>query len=366
MSTWQKYLKDIYYNPANPASFSGPDKLFHFVQKNGRYNLSKYKLRKWLSSQEPYSLQRPYRRPQNRTSIVVAGIDDQWSADLMDVDKFAKYNDGYRYILVVIDVFSKYLWLRKLKDKKGEYVAKAYESIFNEGRKPNKIRTDKGQEFCARAVQSVFQKEGIRHLYAQNEVKASISERVIKTIKTKIYRYFTYKQSSRYIDKLQSFADGYNHTIHSTIDIEPAKVRKRNEETVRLSTYLARPNDRKPVKQLIFKFKVGDKVRITQLRNIFSREYDEKWTGEVFNISSRFWRNNTPIYRIKDYNGEEITGTFYQSELQKIDIKDDELWKIEKILKTKGKGHNTQLYVKWLNWPYKFDSWINSEDIEDY
>jgi hypothetical protein len=116
-----------------------------------------------------------------------------------------------------------------------------------------------------------------------------------------------------------------------------------------------------------FKFKIGDEVRITQPRNIFSREYDEKWTGEVFNnISSRFWRNNTPIYRIKDYNGEEITETFYQSELQMIDIKDDELWKIEKILKTKGKGHNKQLYIKRLKWPHKFYSWISSEEIEDY
>ena len=117
---------------------------------------------------------------------------------------------------------------------------------------------------------------------------------------------------------------------------------------------------------MTFKFKIGDKVRITQLRNIFSREYDEKRTGEVFNISSTFWRNNIPIYRMKDYNGEEITGTFYQSELQKIDIKDNELWKIEKILKTKGKGHNKQLYMKWLNWPHKFDSWISSEDIENH
>ena len=110
MSTWQKYLKDIYYKPAFSAIFLGPDKLFHFAQKDGKYNLSKYQLRKWLSSQEPYSLQRPY-----RTSIVVAGIDDQWSADLMDLVKFAKYNDGYRYILVVINVFSEYLWLSKIK-----------------------------------------------------------------------------------------------------------------------------------------------------------------------------------------------------------------------------------------------------------
>jgi transposase InsO family protein len=189
----------------------------------------------------------------------------------MDFVKFAKYNDGYRYILVVIDVFSKYWWLRKLKDKKGESVAKAFETIFKEGRKPYKMRTDKGQEFRARAVQSVFKEAGIKHFYAQNEVKASVAERVIKTIKTKIYRYFTFKQSYRYIDKLQSFAEGYNHTIHSTIDMEPAKVTKGNEELVRLSTYLAKSNDDKGVKKFTFKFKIGDKVHITQLRSIFSR-----------------------------------------------------------------------------------------------
>jgi hypothetical protein len=207
---------------------------------------------------------------------VVAGIDDQWSADLMDLVKFAKYNDGYRYILVVIDVFSIYLWLRKLTDKKSESVAKAFETIFMEGRKPYQIRTDKGQACRARAIQSVFKEAGIKHFNAQNEVKASVTERVIKTIKTKIYRYFTFKQSHRYIDKLQSFAEGYNHTIHSTIDMEPAKATKRNEELVRISTYLAKPNDNKGVRKLTFKFKIGDKVHITQLRNIFSREYHEK------------------------------------------------------------------------------------------
>ncbi|CAG2217713.1 unnamed protein product [Mytilus edulis] len=133
-----------------------------------------------IVDQEPYSLQRPLRRPQNRTEIVVAGIDDQWSADLMDMVKFSKYNKEYKYVLVVIDVFSKYLWLRKLKDKKGESVATAFQDIFQTGRVPNKIRTDMGQEFKAKRVQTVFKKEEINHFYAFNEVKASVSERVIK------------------------------------------------------------------------------------------------------------------------------------------------------------------------------------------
>jgi hypothetical protein len=111
-------LRKIYYDPTSPASFSGPDKLYVYVKKDGKYNISKYKIKKWLQRQEPYSMQRPLRKPSNRTHIVVAGIDDQWSADLMDTIKFSKYNDVFTYVLVVIDVFSKYLWLRKLRQKR--------------------------------------------------------------------------------------------------------------------------------------------------------------------------------------------------------------------------------------------------------
>ncbi|VDI83172.1 Hypothetical predicted protein [Mytilus galloprovincialis] len=366
MSAWKKYLQEIYFIPSNPASFSGPDKLYNYVQEEGKYKISKYKIRKWLQSQEPYSLQRPFRRPQNRTEIVVAGIDDQWSADLMDMVKFSKHNKEYKYVLVVIDVFSKYLWLRKLKDKKGESVATAFQDIFKTGRVPNRIRTDMGQEFKAKRVQTVFKKEEINHLYALNEVKASVSARVIKTIKAKIYRYFSYNQSYRYIDKLQSFADGYNHTIHSTIDMAPIEVKKENAETVRLSKYFSRPHSGKLKKIYHFRFKLGDRVRLTYLRNIFSREYDKKWTGEVFTISGRFWRSMTPLYRIKDYHGDEISGSYYQSELQQINVKNNSLWKIEKVLKTKGRGPYKQYYIKWLNWPTKFNSWVKASDVKDF
>ena len=364
MSTWQSYLKDIYYNPANPGSFLGVNKLFNYVKKQGKYEISKYRIRKWLQSQEAYSIQRPYRRPQNRTSIVVAGIDDQWSMDLADMIKYASYNDGYKYVLVVVDVFSKYLWVRKLKDKTGSSVAYALTDIFKGGRKPNRMRSDMGQEFRSKKVQAVFKENHIRHFYSTNEMKSSISERTIKVLKSRITRYMTYKQSYRYIDKLQSFADSYNHTHHRTIDTEPANVTIQNEEGVRLSTYFSKQHERK-THSWRFKFKIGDHVRITHLRNIFTREYDQRWTGEVFTISRRFWRSGVPTYRIKDYDNEEIIGSFYQSELQKINISEDQMWKVEKILKTKGKGQNKQYYVKWLYWPKKFNSWVKASDIEN-
>ena len=100
----------------------GPDKLYRYVKKAGKYVISKHMIRKWLQRQEAYSLQRPLRRKFKRNRVMTKGIDDQWDADLMDMTKYSKDNDGYSYILLVIDIFSKFLWMRPLKNKKGESV----------------------------------------------------------------------------------------------------------------------------------------------------------------------------------------------------------------------------------------------------
>ena len=274
--SWEDYLSKVYYAPQNAGSFSGPDKLSRYVKRDGKYVISKYKIRKWLQRQEAYSLQRPVRRNFRRNKIMVTGIDDQWSADLMDMVKFAKYNKGYMYVLIVIDVLSKYLWMRPLKDKKGISVANALQDIFKEGRVPSRLRTDKGQEFRANDVQAVLKHHGILHLYAQNETKAAVAERVIKTIKTRIYRFMTYKQSYEYIDKLNTFAKSYNSTYHRAIGTAPVKVNKQNETRVWWNMYWPKDviKSAKTI-QKPFKFKIGDQVRITHLRNPFTREYDK-------------------------------------------------------------------------------------------
>ena len=90
MAPWEDYLREIYFNPSNPGSFQSSDKLYQAVKEAGRFNISRYQVQKWLQEQETYSLQKSYRRNFRRTPIVVAGKDDQWSADLMDMSKFFK------------------------------------------------------------------------------------------------------------------------------------------------------------------------------------------------------------------------------------------------------------------------------------
>jgi hypothetical protein len=227
----------------------------------------------------------------------------------MDMTKFANYNNGYNFILLVIDIFSKYVWLRPLKDKKGESVSRALEDVLAEGRSPNRIRTDKGQEFRFRLVDAVLKQRGILHLFAQNtEIKANYVERVIKTIKSKVYRYFTHTQSYNYVKDLQKFANSYNKIYHRTIGMPPNKVTKGKETNLWWKMYW--PKSVKPAKKTKkvrkpFRFKVGDQVRHTYIRNPFTREYDEKWTGEIFKISQKILRGGLPLYRLKDFHDEE-------------------------------------------------------------
>lgn len=322
---WEDYMAKIYYDPSAAGSFTEVDKLFRYFQQEGKYDISKYKVRKWLQRQQPYSLQRLVRRYYRRNKVVVAGIDDQWDADLMDMTKFKKENDGAQFVLLVIDIISKYVWMRPLKDKKGPTTARAFEDILREGRQPTKIRTDKGQEFGSKAFNNVLTDRNIQHLYSQNtELKANYAERSIKTIKTRMYRYMTFKQSQRYIDRLQKFARSYNKTYHRTIDAKPELVNPNNEEEVRVSTFLSREEIPRKQTKRPYKFKVGDKVRISKIASVLDREYDEKWSGEIFIVRRRFLRNGIPVYMLGDYNDEAITGTFYQPELQKVDVRDED------------------------------------------
>ena len=363
MTTQEEFLHKIYYNPKNAGSFGGLEKLYQTVQKSGRYDISRSAVEKFLKKQETYSMHRSANKKFRRNRVMVTGIDDQWEMDLMDMVLYAKENDNVRYVLLIIDVFSKFIWLRALKNKTGAEVKEAIQDVLNDNRRPSRVRTDKGKEFLAGTIQRFFKEQDIRHFTSHNELKANISERAIKTIKAKIQRYMTYKQTFRFIDHLQDFAYSYNSTRHSSIGMAPENVSKENE--VRVWHRLYWPSVQLQTKSTRFKFEVGDYVRLTYLRRTFQREYDQKWTGEIFEVSRKYIRGGLPIYNVQDFNREDIQGSFYQDELQRVIIKDDQLWKVDKILKQRKRKGKTEYLIRWLYWPKSFDSWVDASDIVD-
>jgi len=371
---WRDYLKRIYYDPNHPASYQGVSKVYQQVLKEGKYPLKRDQVKEWLQGQEPYSLHKSVKREFRRGEVVVAGIDDQFEADLVSLIPYAGDNDGVQFLLAVIDTFSRYAWAEPLVNKTAQVTIDAFKKIFAQGRVPKKVRSDRGKEFTATAVRKFFDDRGIRQIFTGNEKQANYAERFIKTLKNKLFRFMTYNRTGRYIDVLPKIVRSYNNTFHKGIMEIPSKVNSRNEKKLWWQQYWpAQPYDPKKRKQMRrpvqFAYKEGDLVRISHLRSAFKREYDNKWTGEVFKVSKRFARRgrkgsaSQPIYKIEDLKGEELEGSFYQAELQKVDLPESALFTIEDELKKRSRGGKKQVLVKFRYYPPKFNEWINEEDI---
>ena len=112
-----------------------------------------------------------------------------------------------------------------------------------------------------------------------------------------------------------------------------------------------------------FRFKVGDQVRLMKIRKTFEKGYMPNWTEEVFTITQRL-RRIPPVYRVKEYDGTELKGTFYEDQLQKVEQKDDDLFRIENVVKSRGRGRQKEYLVHWKGWPNKYDQWIPASQIQ--
>ena len=243
------------------------------------------------------------------------------------MQQFSKWNKGYRYLLMVLDVFSKYGWIVPLKDKKGETVAEALKTILKEGRKPEYLWTDKGKEFYNKHRKDLLDNNKIALYSTENEEKSSVCERWNRTIKTKMWKQFTIQGNTQYLDMLPKLVKEYNNTKHSSIKMTPVEAsKKKNEGLVYFNLY----GDMETSKQKP-KFKIGGKVRISKYkRKVFDKGYTENWSEELFTVDKIQYTN--PItYKLKDLNDEEIKGSFYEPELLKAK---QEVFRIDKVIRS--------------------------------
>lgn len=378
MSNHTDYLRELYYTPGKPGAYAGPENFYQAVKQEGKYKIGRQRIRQFLNNEDSYSLYKPIRKTFPRSKVIVNTIDSMWDGDLADVSNIASHNDGYKFLLVLIDIFSRYLFIVPLKNKHHQNIVDGLKLVFQKRRKPNTLRTDKGSEFKNRWVKAFLKKEGIHAIYTQNETKANYAERVIRTMKNLMYRYFMKNRIYRFINILQDLVKSYNKRPHRSLGGNaPANVNKENADEIRLESYLSgktkldvnqsktlgRSKEKKRAKPF-FKFKIGDDVRLSQLKHPFQRDYQQKWTEEFFKVNERYKRGQIPVYKLKDLAGDPIEGTFYESELQKVIKSEDVSYRVEKILKRRRHGKTQEVYVKWEGWPKKFNSWIPESSLE--
>ena len=338
---------ESYTDPSHSGSFRGLDS----IRRHAKVDVKN--ARKWLKGEKSYTLHKQSITKFRRRRTISKGINELWQADLTDLSLLSNENDSQRYLLTCIDVFSKYARVEPLKNKSGISLSAAFTKMLAD-QQCKLLQTDKGTEFLNGTFQKLLKDRNIRHYTSENDdIKASVVERFNRTLKGIMWRYLTHVSSGRYIDVLPQLVDSYNNTYHRSIKMTPSEVNAQNESIVRSRLY---PPKKLPLK---WRHKVGQTVRIKQSKRVFKKGYEPSWTEEIFKIASRF-PSDPPTYILTDLSGEEIKGKFYEQEVQPITQKPEDTYIVERVIKTRRRGNRTEYFVKWRNYPDKFNSWVDN------
>ena len=309
-----KVLEKIFYNLGNPYSYSSPQILYK-APKQHLPDLTLKQVKNWLASQKAYVAHKQSRHRFPRRKVITSGIDYQWEADLAVLEAISRYNKGYKYLLVLICSFSRYVFVVPTKKKTAAAIAKAFEPIFIT-RSPRFIASDAGGEFLGKPVQDLFEKYNVKHFVLRGQPKCSIVERVIRTLKSKMFKYFTAKNTLKYIDVLDDLVSAYNDRYHRTIQMSPSQVNKKNEK--KLWKKLYGEYLKKQTRGKTKKFDTGDLVVITKKRKPFSKSYLPQWGKEKYMVVDEL-NTNPPVWRLMDMDTQQILKPrFYVHELQKV------------------------------------------------
>jgi hypothetical protein len=324
-----------YTTPRNPGAFSGFENVVRELKKQ-KIEFNKNKIKEWIQSLNPYTRHRYVSKKSKGSKIMAYGIDDLWHVDLIDMQAHAKINKGFNYILTCIDVFSKFAWAILLKDKSADSVYFAFDKIFKSElssknisdsnkkfRLPKRIQSDHGKEFLNKQVMDLFKKNNISFYQTASYNKACVVERFNRTLKEKMWRYFTHKEYRtnemvKYYDIIDDLVESYNNSRHRSIKMAPREVNIDNEDDVfiNLYGYSKSEGDTSFIK---LKFKVNDYVKIQREKKTFEKGYTPTWKRETFRIYCVLLRN-PPLYKIEAFDGKIADASYGEQDLQKVTI----------------------------------------------
>lgn len=360
--TYEEILKNIYYNPSNPASFGSVTKLYS-AAKLEYPQISISQVKDWLSGENTYTLHRQARRIFSREKILVSYPNEQFQADLVDMQQFSRYNNGYKYILTCIDCFSKFSFAVPIKNKQSISVKKAFEKIFAI-RKPDSLQTDRGKEFLNKIVLDYFKNLEINFFTTKNtQFKCAIVERFNRTLKSKMFKYFSSKGTRKYIDVLDNLIDAYNNSFHRSIKIEPVNVNDTNKDIIfkniygyeTMRQYLA-------TKTKTPRLKKGDTVRIKYELTPMDKGYYPNWTDVLYKVDNSIKGINKPMYKLKSVDNVILNRNYYPEEIQKVK---ENFYRIEKIVKPETRNGRRGFIVKWIGYSANHNSWVPADEIRN-
>lgn len=371
MKSKREILDRLYKDVHSSSAFASALPLLNEAKKIDS-KITHNDVQKYLESQHTYTLHRKAIRRYPTMPTLPPGLHTEWQADLAVFDRLTRHNRGYKYLLVCIDTLSRQLFVEPVKSKSASDMVKAFKQVFSRAKYlPWKIKTDQGKEFLARKVQEYFKEKEIQHFCMYNpRFHAGMAERANRTIKERLYRYFTERKTQNWTNVIQEIANAINHSFNSAIGMRPVDVDFKNAETLRrkleqkaIEKFQNKRNKRK--------FRIGDQVRIEKHKHIFQKGFTPNFTSEIFLIDQI--RDDVPYqpitYRIRDQAGELIKGRFYAADLSKVRTPKEKsdttqpVYDIEKIIRKRKKEGVEYLFVKWKGYGHVHNSWIPASNL---
>ena len=317
------YLRTIYGTPKQAASFTGPLGLYNEVKRRGKYKLHINQIKQFLSHQESYVVSKPRPEKFQKPYYVTYFKYQLLQTDLMYMRPYKDENDSVTYILTCLDTFSRTLWVRALRDKKGETVTSSFREILEEiSHSIVNCTSDMGSEYKCHQWKNLMKEYKINHFFSTTG-KAHGVERVQRTLRSKLMKYMIKKSTKRYIDQLQNIVYSYNRTLSRVTGVRPIDVNQSNQYEI----FQRINKTRKIFKRKPFKFARGNRVLISFSRNLFSREFSERWSRISYEIAHRYRNQNINMYKLYSEDGHLMFGSFYEAEIQLVTVSDDKLLK---------------------------------------
>lgn len=354
-----KQLNDLFYSTTkanNPVFLSSSAQQI----KKSLPHIPLKRIQRFLDEQIPYGVHKPLRKNFKRNHYYVSQINELFEIDLVDLSSLSSQNDGYKFLLTIVDTFSKRAWVKMLKNKSGAEITKKFREITDgEGIRPMTVRSDRGKEFNNSTFLTFLKNRNIKHQFPSttSAFKCSIVEIFNKTLKNKMNRYFTFARTKRYVNILDKLVQSYNHSFHSTIQMRPADVQVKHTPLIYANTHRKHVKE-KPTGIL---FNIGDHVRVVRkTKSAFKRGYTPNFSREIFNVVKIINKIPHALYVIADAEGRIIDGKLYSWELARVEIPSENAKRIigqNSVFDQKNK----KFHVKMVN---GLDKWVTKDELK--
>ena len=305
-------LKKLYYDYKHPAGYSSIKTLSLYSKIN------KNKVKQWLETQPIYSLFKPYKKLKRNTNFLpIIGYGNNYchQADLIDISRLSKWNERIRFLLTLIDIFSKKAFVIPLKNKFGKTIMNALNLVYR--RKiniPQHFHSDAGREFKNQYVENYLKSKKIKYWVSTSPYKAAICERFNRTLQMKLYKIMKYKKTKTYLPFLQDIVQTYNNSIHHSHGMRPNQITVRDFHKVFSKLYDNRLNK---AYQFQVHFKVGDNCRLVNNIKLFRKGFLPTFSDDIYCIISIDYKTKPVTYKLVSEDGVILPGKFYDNELSR-------------------------------------------------